>query len=265
MTTDDLDLMQLASTGQTLARLDLIEYLAVHVVLAWPASGAPSIYCAYRDWAEKPVARLAAKEQEIVELTQTLEQQSQEALRQAQRASAAEARIAALEAQLTEREPPHETPAQNQAKMFRAQAVALQAGEDGAPEGGKVPCDHPGCLDWIKPRGMAAHKRQAHGIGILGTVSSALDAPAQNERRKCPHCAARPKVIGLAEHIAREHPHETSIVAVPSRPVQFVEPLGWRCAAKGCTGAHARDLHDPAFCTLHAERSTNGHAAQVLG
>lgn len=42
-------------------------------------------------------------------------------------------------------------------------------------------------------------------------------------------------------------------------PIQFVEELGWHCAAKGCSGAHARDLHDAAFCTLHAERQhTNG-------
>lgn len=46
-------------------------------------------------------------------------------------------------------------------------------------------------------------------------------------------------------------------------PKQFVEDLGWRCAAKGCTGAFARDMHDRDFCTLHAKPHTNGveHAA----
>jgi len=232
--TDDLDLMQLASSGQTLARLDHVEYLAVNVVLAWPANGAPAIYCAYRDWAATPIARLAAKEQEIVELAALAERNAAEVVRLA-------AEVANLKAQLD--------------------ALSIEAPP--APESGKIPCDYPGCLDWIKPRGMAAHKRQAHGISILGTTSSGLDnAPAQNERRKCPHCTARPKLVGLAEHIAREHPYEHSIVAVPSPSVmEMASDLGWRCAEPHCAGAFTRSLSDPDHCTQHAVRvaHTNGH------
>lgn len=131
-----------------------------------------------------------------------------------------------------------------------------------ATEGGRIACDVEGCLDWIKPRGMAAHKRQAHGISILGT-SVPKPAPAADERRKCPHCTARPKLAGLASHIAREHP----IIAVPTPQITDVtaydmaNDLGWRCAEPLCAGAFTRDLHDPAHCTQHASRSTNGHAA----
>jgi hypothetical protein len=68
MMTDTLDLMQLASAGQKLARVDDTDYLAVHVVLACAADGTPTVYCAYHDWAATPIARLAVKEQEIAEL-----------------------------------------------------------------------------------------------------------------------------------------------------------------------------------------------------
>jgi hypothetical protein len=129
-------------------------------------------------------------------------------------------------------------------------------------ENGKIPCDEPGCLDWIKPRGMAAHKRQAHGISITGARTP--PAPAQGQRHKCPHCNARPKAQGLAEHIAREHADTHLIVAVPTRPIiERASDLGWRCAEPGCAGAFTRDLHDPAHCTQHAIRSTNGHAVEV--
>ncbi len=126
-----------------------------------------------------------------------------------------------------------------------------------APENGKIPCDHPGCLDWIKPRGMAQHKRQAHGIGILGMAVPTPAPAAADERRKCPHCNQRPKVQGMQEHIAREHqPHEPMM--------EIANDLGWRCAEKGCAGAFTRDLHDPTHCTRHTSRSTNGHTAAVL-
>lgn len=43
-------------------------------------------------------------------------------------------------------------------------------------------------------------------------------------------------------------------------PQQFIEELGWRCAVRGCSGAHARSITDPAFCTLHAQVDhANGH------
>jgi len=139
-------------------------------------------------------------------------------------------RVAELEAKLATRQPPPPRP---------------------APEGGKIPCDVPGCLDWIKPRGMAAHKRQAHQVSIMGTPV----------HRKCPHCNARPTMDGLQAHIAREHP---TIAASIPLIMEHANDLGWRCAESGCAGAFTRDLHDPAHCTQHAMRSTNGHAAEVM-
>lgn len=106
---DDLDLMQLASTGQLLARVDDVDYLSVHTVLAWDRGGAIRVYCAHADWPATLPARLAAKEQEIAELAAGLERYATEATEQARRAEAAERRVAELERQLAER--PAETTA----------------------------------------------------------------------------------------------------------------------------------------------------------
>jgi hypothetical protein len=204
MMPDDMDLMQLASTGQKLARLDDTDYLAVHVVLAWAADGTPTVYCAYHDWATMPIARLAAKEQEIAELAAGLERYATEATDQARRAEVAEARIKELEAQLAERaeQPPPETPMQNQTKMLEKQAASLSV-EDTTPAA-VIQCPDCGKGGWKNTHALDVHRGRAHA------------------------------------------------------PQQFVEELGWHCAAKGCSGAHARDLHDPAFCTLHATPRTNG-------
>jgi hypothetical protein len=204
MMPDDMDLMQLASTGQKLARLDDTDYLAVHVVLAWAADGTPTVYCAYHDWASMPIARLAAKEQEIAELAAGLERYATEATDQARRAEVAEARIKELEAQLAERaeQPPPETPMQNQTKMLEKQAASLSV-EDTTPAA-VIQCPDCGKGGWKNTHALDVHRGRAHA------------------------------------------------------PQQFVEELGWHCAAKGCSGAHARDLHDPAFCTLHATPRTNG-------
>lgn len=209
---DDLDLMQLASTGQKLARVDDTDYLACHLVLAWPAGGVPSLYCSYGDWAATPIARLAAKEQEIAELAQTLESWAAEVMEQTRRATAAEARVKELEAQLATVPPPPQTPAQNQAAQFEAQAAYLNdAPPDPPPEPIICPdCDKGG---WASQRALQMHRQRVH----------------------------------------------QGMLAFGNKPKQFVEELGWRCAAKGCAGAHARDLHDPHFCTLHAQRQlSNG-------
>jgi hypothetical protein len=210
--TDDLDLMQLASQGQKLARVDDVDYLAVQIVFAWPTDGAPSVYCAQHDWPHSHAARLAARDQAIAELEITLGQQAAESLKQAQRASAAEARIRELEAQLRAA-PPLPTPKQNQEAMFRAQSAALDA--QIAEELSCPDCDERG---WKSPRSLQMHRQRAH------------------------------QGMQTAKKLAA---------------LQFVEELGWRCKAKGCAGAHARDLHDPDFCTLHASRThTNGVEVQ---
>lgn len=186
---DELDLMQLASSGQKLARLDGTDYLAVHLVLAWESGGVPSVYCAYQNWPTSPIARLAAKEEEIAELAAILDKWAQETTVQTQRAEAALTRVAELEMQLAERQEPPP-----------ADLICPDCGKGG----------------WRSAKALQMHRQRTH----QGMVAM-------------PHA--------------------------PAQPLQFVEDLGWRCAAKGCAGAHARDLHDPAFCTLHAQRQiTNG-------
>jgi uncharacterized coiled-coil protein SlyX len=77
----------------------------------------------------------------------------------------------------------------------------------------------------------------------------------------CPDCdkAGWKSAKALQMHRQRAHEGMVAVRSPTSPPIQYVEDLGWRCAAKGCAGAHARDLHDPAFCTLHAQRQiTNG-------
>ena len=166
--TDDLDLMQLASRGQKLAREGDTDYLAVHVVLAWASDGTPTVYCAYHDWHTTPIARLAAKDQELSELTALAERNAAEVVRLA-------AEVTRLQAQLAAHTepPPPETPAQNQARMFAKQAAAL-IGEVDAPEGGKIPCDYPAVsigssrAGWpptsARRTGLASWERPAVGV-----------------------------------------------------------------------------------------------------
>jgi hypothetical protein len=133
------------------------------------------------------------------------------------------------------------------------------------PEDGKIPCDHPGCLDWIKPRGMAAHKRQAHGV--VGTTghhpSMAADqSPETGARRKCPYCRLRPLIIGMDAHIARAHPKQPPIEPPLARALG--EPP-WRCGSCG-KDTHARSTAHPALCIKCVVASadaahTNGHLA----
>lgn len=99
------------------------------------------------------------------------------------------------------------------------------------------------------------------------------EPPVQNQERMlrkqaaalldvglCPDCDKGGWKSAKALQMHRQRAHQGMIaVRIPAQPIQFVEELGWKCAAKGCHGAHARDLHDPAFCTLHAARQiTNG-------
>lgn len=90
------------------------------------------------------------------------------------------------------------------------------------------------------------------------------DAPPAPEADPivCPDCGKGGWKSEKALQMHRQRAHQ-GMIAVRHPPAQFVEPLGWRCAASGCAGAHARDMHDPAFCTLHAEPRTNGHAVEV--
>jgi hypothetical protein len=196
----------LLAKGQTLATVDDVTYQAVRLVFACTEDDAPSLYCSLDDWPASHAARLDEKNREIAELESILSRQAAESLKQAQRAIAAEARIKELEAQLAE------TPAQNQAAQFAAQAAYIK---DTPPD---PPADPIVCPDCGKTGWKNAH---------------ALDV-----------------------HRGRTH---QAMVAAKATPAQFVEELGWRCAAKGCSGAFARDLHDVDFCTQHAAPRANGH------
>lgn len=174
---DDLDLMQLASGGQTLARLDNTDYRAVHVVLAWPDGGVPSLYCSYRDWNDMPVARLVEQERQITELAETVTRQAAESLKQFHRAIAAETRIAELE-----------------------RAIA----------------DWAAAPPQIAPPGTDARLPSKH---------APIPASGGTEKRvACDHCSKRIWPDQLDKHVAEKH---------AAQPRQFVEDLGWRCAASG--------------------------------
>jgi len=189
---DDLDLMQLAASGELLATVDGVAYRAASMVFA-DDGGVPRIYCRHADWPTTPAARLFATSRELAELAEITERHAAEVVRLSRR-------VAELERQLAR---PAETPVQNQERMFRAQ----QAAQPPPPD----PVSCPDCRAAFKnERALRMHQQRAH----LGMQTQTAKAPL----------------------------------------AQFVEPLGWHCAALGCHGAHARDLHDTAFCTLHAQR-----------
>lgn len=181
---DDLDLMQLAATGQLLARVDDVDYLAVQTVLAWDRAGAIRVYCAHADWAQTLPARIAAKEQEIAELAAGLDRYAAEATAQAQRAEAAERRIQALEQQL----------------------AAQAAPETPAPA-------HTGATDLT--------------------------------------CCGKTWKSAASLQMHRQRAHEGMHAGRPRTPP--ADDQDWRCKVVGCSGAHARSILEPDFCTYHAK------------
>jgi hypothetical protein len=205
MMTDTVDLMQLASAGQKLARVDDTDYLAVHVVLAWATDSTPTVYCAYHDWAATPIARLAVKEQEIAELAAGLERYATEATGQARRAEVAEARVRELEAQLAER-PPAETPTQNQAGMLQTQ-VAYIGGEPSVPPD-PIVCPDCGKGGWKNTHALDVHRGRMHApaqldddpawrcaaVGCTGAFTRSLSDPA--------HCTQHASVHTNGHEIA---------------------------------------------------------------
>lgn len=174
---DDLDLMQLARDGDLLARVDDVDYRAVHVVLAWADEDVPSFYCRAADWLTTPAARLAEKDRAIAHLV---------------------SRVADLEARLTE------------------QAAAHLSG-DTEPSPDPGPCPDCGESGWKSARSLQMHRQRAHQ-GMVAKKRTTV-------------------------HLADDDP-------------------GWRCAARGCTGAFTRSLTDPDFCSHHAVRQTNGVGVQ---
>ena len=138
-----------------------------------------------------------------------------------------------------------------------------------ASSAGAAACDH---CDWRgHPKGLAPHKKRAHGVaGEIGhKPSKAADQWPENERKKCPYCRLRPLVVGMDAHIARAHPEHAPIVAVPTpTPASIAIALGeapWRC--DHChESTHARSLKVPALCircviSAADAAATNGHLA----
>jgi hypothetical protein len=153
-------------------------------------------------------------------------------------------------------------------ELFAVTPPAEMADEAPAPphlrDDGRVPCDYPGCADRVKPRGLSAHKRQAHGVvGLIGhkPTEAADRSPSMDERRKCPHCTARPRQSELASHIVRRHAAQTTVAPTPTpAPEPIAIALGeqpWRCAS--CGGdAHARSLKVPTLCIRCVVAQTDG-------
>jgi hypothetical protein len=203
---------------------------------------------------------LISRDARITELTQLLTASEQ-------RSVEADCHVAELLARLSNYEEQIEPPIVGQihADADSESALVAPVSAVAARDDGKIPCDHPGCLYWIKPRGMAAHKRQAHGISITGARSAPPADTEMGGRKKCPHCNERPKAIGLAAHIERKHPETVAIAAVREPIAIALGDAPWRCAQ--CqSGAHARSLKDPALCircvVAHADAAhTNGHLA----
>lgn len=140
MSPDDLDLMQLARTGDLLATVDNVEYHAVQLVFAWSSGGVPSLYCQYQDWLATHAAKLATKEREIAELAQTLEHWAAEATEQARRASAAEQRVKELERQLAAEQPSADPgPCPDCGKAGWKSSAALQMHRQRAHQGMQTP------------------------------------------------------------------------------------------------------------------------------
>jgi hypothetical protein len=169
-------------------------------------------------------------------------------------------------------EPPIESPIEPAAPAARESPdvrLALDRCTDG-----RIPCDYPGCLDWVKPRGLPIHKRQAHGVSTTGVASTPAPAAPDADsapplRRKCPYCTERPKAVGLQAHIARRHPEQTTVIAVPTPTITPIAlALGerpWEC--DHChESTHARSLAQPTLCircvVLTADTIlSNGHLA----
>lgn len=78
--------------------------------------------------------------------------------------------------------------------------------------------------------------------------AAALDADAPPV--SCPDCPATFK-NARALQMHRQRAHQGMQTPAQSRAA---DDQGWHCAAKGCTGAFARDMHDTDFCTQHAQR-----------
>jgi hypothetical protein len=83
------------------------------------------------------------------------------------------------------------------------------------------------------------------------------EAGGADKRVMCDRCGKRIWPDLLERHVAEKHP------PAPDHPIALTDDQGWRCAARGCDGAHARDLHDPQFCTKHAAPRTNGAQIEV--
>jgi hypothetical protein len=220
----DLDCLYLATIGGA-------DYYETRQIVR-SAGGVRSVVGLASDW---PLIQRDARITELTALLVASEQRSVEA-----DCHVAEllARLSAYEAQIAI------APAADEAVEPMAEMAQLR-------EDGKIPCDHPGCLHWVDPRGLGIHKRKAHGvIGKTGhRASMAADqSPSVDERRKCPYCRLRPLIIDMDAHIARAHPEHLAIVERAAGPIAIA--LGdapWRC--DHChESTHAWSLKDPALC-----------------
>jgi hypothetical protein len=240
----DLDCLYLATIGGC-------DYYETRQIVR-SAGGVRSVVGLASDW---PLIQRDARIRELTQLLTASEQRSIEA----------DCHVAELIARLSAYE--EQLAVSPKAELVAAAAAIAPAPPQLRRDDGRVPCDHPDCLDWVKPRGLSAHKRQAHGISITGALNArtaALDADSlPPQRRKCPYCRLRPLVVGMDAHIARAHPEHTTAAAAPIAIALGERP--WVC--DHCQeSTHARSLKDPALCircvVASADAShTNGHLA----
>lgn len=233
ITTDIRDLDSLP-----LGKVHGSHYYEQRLVLRIAPDGTRAIVGKASDW---PLIKLQAENAELTMLLVVSEERSIDAdchvSELVGRISCYERHIAALEQALAETQPPPQiAPAEAESAEAAFVQVAAPVLRDG-----KVSCDHPGCDARVKPRGLPTHKRQAHGVaGLIGHKGKTPD-PSLDERRKCPHCTARPKMEGMRAHIERKHPEQITVVAAPT-PAHILEALSlgerpWRCANPACSGA----------------------------
>lgn len=233
----DEQLRDMISRGQKLARVDDVDYLAIELVFAWPPDGSPTIYCVRADWPNTTASRLVARDQEIAELTETLERQAAESLKQFRRAESAERRVAELEqaAQI----PPAVALAAT-GMPTDAEAVAFVAP---VVDTGQL-CETRGRGGWKNEKALAMHQRRAHAPPWSCADCGATSDRASADATRCKACVR----------------NSMPVVSVPLA-VALVEPP-WRCV--DCdSSTHTRSLSDPARCMRCAadKLTTNGHLA----
>ena len=190
---EHLELDQLAAHGTPLAHVDDVTYLDVALILACPANGTPTIYCPRSEWRATPAARLAELLRSNAELQALAEASASEVVRLA-------ARVAELEAR--------ETPAQNQAAQFAAQAAYVNG--DAPPPINPGPCPECGKTGWKSGPALKMHRQRAHQGLVAHNGKAAQLEPDHGWRCNEPGCTgAFTRSLSSPDYCTRHAPAHT--------------------------------------------------------